>query len=121
VIGACRPGQVSLHARNRSEISYGDVDTVIGEDESGVGGCELGGRHCDVVRLTVSCIQQEIVRDGDRAGRKCGVKIKRGRLRPLSAREDSDKPATRVGAPPVTIRCREPFPAFPNLSAKLHQ
>jgi hypothetical protein len=50
VIGACRPGQVSLHARNRSEISYGDIDTVIGEDESGVGGCELGGRHCDVVR-----------------------------------------------------------------------
>jgi hypothetical protein len=29
--------------------SYGDVDTVIGEDESGVGGCELGSRHGDVV------------------------------------------------------------------------
>jgi hypothetical protein len=27
--------------------SYSDVDTVIGEDESGVGGCKLGGRHCD--------------------------------------------------------------------------
>jgi hypothetical protein len=30
--------------------SYGDVDTVIREDESGVGGCELRGRHCDVGR-----------------------------------------------------------------------
>jgi hypothetical protein len=30
--------------------SYGDIDTVIREDESGVGGCELGGRHCDVGR-----------------------------------------------------------------------
>jgi hypothetical protein len=30
--------------------SYSDVDTVIGEDESGVGGCELRGRHCDVGR-----------------------------------------------------------------------
>jgi hypothetical protein len=27
--------------------SYSDVDTVISEDESGVGGGELGGRHCD--------------------------------------------------------------------------
>ena len=28
--------------------SYSDIDTVIGEDESGVGGGKLGGRHCDV-------------------------------------------------------------------------
>jgi hypothetical protein len=28
--------------------SYSDVDTVIGEDEGGVGSCKLGGRHCDV-------------------------------------------------------------------------
>jgi hypothetical protein len=27
--------------------SYSDVDTVISEDESGVRGGELGGRHCD--------------------------------------------------------------------------
>ena len=26
--------------------AYGDLDTVIREDEGGVGGCELGGRHC---------------------------------------------------------------------------
>jgi hypothetical protein len=30
--------------------SYCDVDTVIGQDESGVRGCELRGRHCDVGR-----------------------------------------------------------------------
>ena len=30
-----------------SRKSYSDVDTVIGEDESGVRGGELGGRHCD--------------------------------------------------------------------------
>jgi hypothetical protein len=33
---------------------YSDIDTVIGEDESGVGGCELRGRHCDVGRLSLS-------------------------------------------------------------------
>ena len=27
--------------------AYSDVDAVIGEDEGGVGGCELGSRHCD--------------------------------------------------------------------------
>lgn len=27
--------------------SYSDLDTVIREDESGVGRGELGGRHCD--------------------------------------------------------------------------
>jgi hypothetical protein len=31
-------------------IPYSDIDTVIGKDESGVGGCELRGRHCDVGR-----------------------------------------------------------------------
>jgi hypothetical protein len=38
---------ISRHALKKQ---YGDVDTVIGEDESGVGGCELGSRHGDVVR-----------------------------------------------------------------------
>ena len=33
-------------------MDYGDVHPIVGEDEGGVGGCELGGRHvvrCDVV------------------------------------------------------------------------
>lgn len=29
------------------EWTYGNLNTVIGEDESGVGSGELGGRHCD--------------------------------------------------------------------------
>jgi hypothetical protein len=42
---------VSLPApKSNCRGSYGDVDTVIREDESGVGGCELRGRHCDVGR-----------------------------------------------------------------------
>jgi len=28
-------------------VSYSDLDTVIGEDQSRVGGCELGVRHCE--------------------------------------------------------------------------
>lgn len=44
----------SAHAQScaaqGSEISYGDLDTVIREDEGGVGGSELGGGHfCWVV------------------------------------------------------------------------
>jgi hypothetical protein len=31
----------------RLELVGSDLDTVISEDESGVGGGELGGRHCD--------------------------------------------------------------------------
>jgi hypothetical protein len=31
--------------------SYSDIDTIIGEDQSGVGGCELGVRHCEDLRL----------------------------------------------------------------------
>lgn len=31
--------------------SYSDIDTIIGEDQSGVGGCELGVRHCEGLRL----------------------------------------------------------------------
>jgi len=33
--------------------TYGDLDTVIGQDEGGVGGSELGGRHCDVFCVVV--------------------------------------------------------------------
>ena len=40
-----------MFSRGALENAYGDVDTVIGEDESGVGGCELGSRHGDVVRV----------------------------------------------------------------------
>lgn len=37
------------------------------------------------------------------------------------ARDDNDKPRQGYESPSrVTIRYREPFPAFPNLSAKLH-
>ena len=25
---------------------YGDIDAIVREDEGGVGGCQLGGRHC---------------------------------------------------------------------------
>lgn len=28
-------------------IPYGDLNTVIREDEGRVGGCQLSGRHCD--------------------------------------------------------------------------
>jgi hypothetical protein len=38
--------------------SYSDVDAVIGEDESGVGGCELGGRHSD------GCDREIVVKSG---------------------------------------------------------
>ena len=44
LVGLVRSVTVSATAPRRP---YSDVDTVIGEDESGVGGCELGGRHCD--------------------------------------------------------------------------
>jgi hypothetical protein len=57
--------QLQLHLGK----SYSDVDTVIGEDESGVGGCELGGRHCDV------CCDRGIVVKSSRVGnfRRCGA------------------------------------------------
>lgn len=29
--------------------TYGDLDAVIGQDEGGVGGSELGGRHCELL------------------------------------------------------------------------
>lgn len=29
------------------KMPYGDLNTVIGEDEGGVGGCQLSGRHFD--------------------------------------------------------------------------
>ena len=41
----CDRGWVSRAPR---VCTYGDLDTVIGQDEGGVGGCELGGRHCEV-------------------------------------------------------------------------
>jgi len=33
----------------RDFLTYGDLNTVIGEDEGGVGSGELGGRHCDIM------------------------------------------------------------------------
>lgn len=43
--------------------SYGDVDTVIGEDEGRVGRCELGGRHVE----TFSCdVKVKVPRFGGR-------------------------------------------------------
>jgi hypothetical protein len=40
---------------SRSLGSYSDIDTVIGEDEGGVTGCEFGGRHLDCLE-TVSVL-----------------------------------------------------------------
>lgn len=36
-----------MRAQSEGNSSYGDLDTVIREDEGGVGGCELGGGHFD--------------------------------------------------------------------------
>ena len=38
--------------------AYSDINTVIREDEGGVGGCKLGGRHC--VRLFSLVVVVEI-------------------------------------------------------------
>ena len=32
--------------------TYGDLNTVIGQDEGGVGSCELGGRHCEGIDIS---------------------------------------------------------------------
>ena len=32
-------------------VAYGDLNTLIGQDESSVGGSELGGGHCDLGKV----------------------------------------------------------------------
>lgn len=39
-------GQWLLVSLLGEKVNYGDIDTIVREDEGGVGGCELGGRHC---------------------------------------------------------------------------
>lgn len=45
------PFCASFRVQAGSVGSYSDIDTIIGEDQSGVGGCELGVRHCEGLRL----------------------------------------------------------------------
>lgn len=45
------PFCASFRIQAGSVGSYSDIDTIIGEDQSGVGGCELGVRHCEDLRL----------------------------------------------------------------------
>ena len=47
--------------------SYSDIDTIIGEDQSGVGGCELGVRHCEGLRLLELDYISEMKPDGSLA------------------------------------------------------
>lgn len=37
--------------------AYGDLDTIISQDEGGVGSCELGGRHCDFMSWWVGVVE----------------------------------------------------------------
>lgn len=44
--------QLMFLAGTFPEIAYSDIDTVIGQDESGVRGGELGGRHYDCIEVS---------------------------------------------------------------------
>lgn len=53
------PFCASFRVQAGSVGSYSDIDTIIGEDQSGVGGCELGVRHCEGLRLLeLECISE---------------------------------------------------------------
>lgn len=38
-------GDGEIVCANSEDGSYGDLETLIGENEGGVGGCQLSGRH----------------------------------------------------------------------------
>lgn len=41
--------------RDKIFFPYGDLETLISEDEGGVGGCQLSGRHCEMCGVVAEC------------------------------------------------------------------
>ena len=70
----------------KSGKTYSDLETLIGEDEGGVGGGELGVRHCWGLLVGVSCL-----------GRYRSVRIRASTQRIVSSREVFEVPAARCG------------------------